>query len=166
MSLRFCANLNFMFQESSSLLERYSLAKKAGFSAVECATPYDHRLDEILAAKEKAGVEQVLINSANWDGVLGYAAVPGKETEFTKSMDLTVKYAKALNCKRVHVMSGKVPHPSNDNHNIYLKNLKYAATLFEREEKQGYAEWIGLEYKPSKGTEEGLGWLKKLGYNF
>lgn len=62
MSLKFCANLSFMFQESSSLLERYALAAKAGFKCVECAFPYEHPIEQVVAAKEAAGVQQALIN--------------------------------------------------------------------------------------------------------
>ncbi len=52
-----------MFQESSSLLERYGLAKAAGFKAVEAAFPYDFTKEELVSAKEAAGLEQVLINA-------------------------------------------------------------------------------------------------------
>lgn len=62
MPLKFCANLSFMFQESSSLLERYELARKAGFKAVETGFPYDFASDEVKEAKLKSGLEQVLIN--------------------------------------------------------------------------------------------------------
>lgn len=62
MPLKFCANLSFMFQEATSLLERYQLAKDVGFRAVECAFPYVHTVDEVVAAQKKADVEQILIN--------------------------------------------------------------------------------------------------------
>ena len=62
MPLKFCANLSFMFQETSSLLERYSLAAKAGFRAVECAFPYDQPLPQVVAALNEAHLRQVLIN--------------------------------------------------------------------------------------------------------
>ena len=40
--LKFCANLTTMYvKETSSLIQRYSLAKESGFKAVECAFPYD-----------------------------------------------------------------------------------------------------------------------------
>nr|CAD7446158.1 unnamed protein product [Timema bartmani] len=62
MSFRVCANLSFMFQETPSLLERYHLAKECGFKAVECAFPYQHKIEEVVEAKKSANVEQVLIN--------------------------------------------------------------------------------------------------------
>ena len=63
MRLKFAANLSFLFQEHGSLLERYSAAKAAGFRAVECAFPYEHSVDDVVKAKEEAGVEQILICS-------------------------------------------------------------------------------------------------------
>jgi hydroxypyruvate isomerase len=51
-----------MFQETSSLLERYSLAAKAGFKAVECAFPYDYPVQQVVDAKEALELEQILLN--------------------------------------------------------------------------------------------------------
>lgn len=61
-TMKFCANLAFMFTEASSILERYSLAKDAGFKAVESGFPLGFTLEQVREAKEKAGIEQVLIN--------------------------------------------------------------------------------------------------------
>ena len=64
MSLKFCANLSFMFQsETSDLLERYRLAKNAGFKAVEVAFPYDILEEVLKEVKERTGLEQVLLNT-------------------------------------------------------------------------------------------------------
>lgn len=60
--MKFCANLAFMFTESSSILERYALAKDAGFKAVETGFPWGYTLEQVKQAKETAGVQQVLIN--------------------------------------------------------------------------------------------------------
>lgn len=60
--MKFCANLSFMFTEASSILERYALAKDAGFKAVETGFPFGCSLEQVKEAKEKAGIEQVLIN--------------------------------------------------------------------------------------------------------
>lgn len=60
--MKFCANLSFMFTENSSILERYGLAKEAGFRAVESGFPFGYSLDQVCAAKNNAGIEQVLIN--------------------------------------------------------------------------------------------------------
>lgn len=35
--------------------------------------------------------------------------------------------------------------------------------IFAALDRLGYAGWVGCEYRPRAGTDEGLGWLKKLG---
>jgi 2-dehydrotetronate isomerase len=35
--------------------------------------------------------------------------------------------------------------------------------FFEALDKLGYQGWVGAEYRPRAGTDEGLGWAKKLG---
>ena len=99
MPLRFCANLSMMFKESPALADRYALAAKAGFSAVECAFPYDTERDALAEAKDAAKVEQVLINVPAGDH-LGCAASIGKESNFKKDLENALDYCKALNCKR------------------------------------------------------------------
>lgn len=63
MPLRFCANLNFLFCESgASILEKFRLAKAAGFHAVEIACPDQFSKDEVAVAQKEHGLEVVLIN--------------------------------------------------------------------------------------------------------
>lgn len=59
---KFCANLSFMFTEAA-FLERYKLAKQAGFSCVETGFPYGFTLEQVLKAKNDAQIDQVLINT-------------------------------------------------------------------------------------------------------
>lgn len=70
--MKFCANLSFMFTEASSILERYALAKEAGFKAVESGFPFGHSLEQVTQAKTSAGIEQVLLNLCT--GICIYAA--------------------------------------------------------------------------------------------
>ena len=98
MPLRVCANLTKLFVETSSLAERYRLAAKAGFRAVEVAFPYEVSAGELARAKAEAGVEQVLINAFPGD-TSGLAAL-AKEQEFLQSMKKSLEYCKALDCKR------------------------------------------------------------------
>ena len=112
-----------MFTESDNLLERYNLASRAGFKNVECAFPYDHSIEAVVAAKKDANVNQILINV--FAGIirirfigslsifftysvifkttgesLGFAALPGRQEEFKESLDKSVQYAKALECDK------------------------------------------------------------------
>jgi len=143
--MKFCANLSFMYQESVSLLERYSLAKQSGFTAVECAFPYTFDVNDVKSAKEKAGLQQILINTYPGDqskGELGFAAIPGQETEFKESALLAVKYAKSLGCSNVHIMSGIVKNPDSRNDDTFEQNLRIACEIFKKENITGLIEPI------------------------
>ena len=94
-------------KESSSMLDRYSMAKDFGFKAVECAFPYDIDQNELKKVKEKLGLEQILINTDPGTS-LGFAALVGQEENFMKSLEKAISYCQTLDCKRLHIMSGKV----------------------------------------------------------
>lgn len=149
MNLKFCANLSFMYQETNNLLERYSLASKSGFSAVECAFPYSDSLERVVRAKTDANVLQILINAPRGEAdELGFAAIPNMEDRFRSSIDLAVCYAQALNCCKIHVMAGIVDQPTEANHETYVKNLMYAARLFETKGIIGLIEPINKYSAP------------------
>lgn len=138
-----------MYQEASSLLDRYSLAAKSGFSSVECAFPYAYSLERVVQAKIDANVQQVLINAPRGQAhELGFAAIPSMEDRFRSSIDLAVSYAQALNCSRIHVMAGIVFQPTQANHEAYEKNLEHAARIFEAKGIVGLIEPINKYSAP------------------
>ncbi|XP_045475202.1 putative hydroxypyruvate isomerase [Harmonia axyridis] len=149
---KFCANLAFLFTEST-LLERYQLAKNAGFKCVETGFPFGISKEEIVKAKNTAGIEQVLINIYTGDvtkGELGFAAIPGKEQDFKDSIQKTIQYAKELGARKIHIMSGRVLGPvSKVNDEVYVKNLKYAVGLLEKENILGVIEPINSYSVPN-----------------
>ena len=63
MPLKFSANISMMFPEHSNLLDRYGAAKQAGFEGVEVAWPYEFPVEEVVKAKEKHQLQQVLLNT-------------------------------------------------------------------------------------------------------
>ncbi|XP_058804100.1 putative hydroxypyruvate isomerase isoform X2 [Phymastichus coffea] len=145
MAHKFASNLSFMFQEVPSLIDRYQVAKDAGFKAVESGFPLGFSMQQVAQAKEAAGIEQILINVFTGDtskGQLGFAAIPGKEKDFRDSIDLTIQYAKALDCKKIHVMAGKVENSTPENDITYENNLKYAVEKFAAENIIGLIEPI------------------------
>lgn len=76
----------------------------------------------------------MLINSFPGDvakGNYGFAARPHYEAEFRSSMDVTLKYAKALDCERVHIIAGRENKVIQDDvlEGTYEDNLTYAAEL-------------------------------------
>ena len=61
--MRFAANLNMLFTEVESLVERYAAAKAAGFRAVECSLPYSVDAQALAQARQQSQLEHVLINT-------------------------------------------------------------------------------------------------------
>lgn len=151
MPLKFAANISTMFAQTP-LLTRYRLAQSHGFKAVECQFPYDVGIDNIRSEKETCGLEQVLINSYPGDlpkGELGFAAKPGCESEFLSSLETSIKYAKALDCKKIHIMAGITGTERNSiMEETYLTNLTKAAGLLEKEGIVGVIEPLCKEVKP------------------
>jgi hydroxypyruvate isomerase len=113
---RLSANLGFLFNEVP-FLDRFGAAARAGFRAVEFAFAYDVPPPEIAARLAEHALECVLINAPPGDldaGERGIASLPGREGEFAASITEALRYAHALGCPRIHVLSGIVPPRSAD----------------------------------------------------
>ncbi|CAH0402520.1 unnamed protein product [Chilo suppressalis] len=167
--MKFCANLAFMFTETSSILERYALARDAGFKAVETGFPFGHTLQAVKQAKENAGIEQVLINLLTGDvtkGELGVTAVPGKENEFQSNLNYTIEFAKAVNAKKIHIMAGKLETVTAKNWETYENNLKYAANKLNEVNILGVIEPINQHSVPNyflSNYEKAIEIIKRIG---
>lgn len=127
---RFAASLMFLFAEAP-FLERFALARLAGFRAVECQNPYLWPTSEIRRQLDAENLEMVLINAPSGDpekGERGFAALPGREGEFRDSIDRGLAYARALACTRLHVLAGNAPEGADgaELERIYAANLRYA----------------------------------------
>ncbi|XP_044298775.1 putative hydroxypyruvate isomerase isoform X1 [Varanus komodoensis] len=149
--LRFAANLNWLFQEQPTLPQRMEAAARAGFRAVELGFPYSCGAPELRAAAERTGLEVVLLNTppGNQDkGDKGLGAVPGRQPEFRETLDLAVKYAKALKCPRIHLMAGRLPVGAErkavaaEMEATFIENLRYAADILAQENLVGLLEPI------------------------
>ncbi|AWK84053.1 2-oxo-tetronate isomerase [Photobacterium damselae] len=131
---RFAANLTMLFNEVD-FLDRFEKAHQCGFKAVEYLFPYAFE-PKVLADKlDKYDLKQALFNMppGNWDeGERGFAAIPGREKEFEQSVDTTLLYAKELNCKKVHAMSGIIcsKYSREEHIETFIKNIRYAADKF------------------------------------
>ncbi|MGE0666494.1 MAG: 2-oxo-tetronate isomerase [Sphingomonadales bacterium] len=127
---KLAANLSFLFGDAA-FLDRFERAAKAGFSGVEFLFPYEHDPAELKARLRSNGLEQALFNMPPGDwaaGDRGLAAVPGRESEFRASVDEALRHADALDCRRVHVMSGVAD--GEEALGAYLRNLEYVAARF------------------------------------
>ncbi|KAK3883540.1 hypothetical protein Pcinc_012144 [Petrolisthes cinctipes] len=145
--MKVAANLSFMFGEAGGLLSRYQAAKDAGFNAVECAFPYSVPEQQLATVLKETGLKQVLINSDPGDteaGELGFAAIPGQEARFRESLERSISYAKALNCHKLHIMSGR--RSSDHDESAHLAtlegNLKHAVERLTEEGITGLIEPI------------------------
>ncbi len=131
---KFAANLSMMYTEHA-FADRFAAAAADGFDAVECMFPYALSAVELAAQLQRHGLRQVLFNlpPGDWDaGERGIAALPGREAEFTASLDIALRYAQASGCHLLHVMAGLVaanasPADRDAMHCTYVANLRRAA---------------------------------------
>lgn len=133
---KFAANLTMLFTEVP-FIDRFSEAQKAGFKTVEYLFPYAFKSQELAKQLEQNNLQQALFNMppGNWDeGERGFAAIPGREQEFKESVETAIHYALALNCKKVHAMSGIVdPQFTYQEHiDTFINNIRYAADAFAK----------------------------------
>jgi hydroxypyruvate isomerase len=108
---RFSANISMMFLEHD-FLDRFQAAKDAGFGAIEIQFPYDISPEDLLAAKESAGVEIAVINIGAGDlttGGPGIAAMPGREDQFKEAVEQACRYAEVLKPINMNVLPGWPP---------------------------------------------------------
>uniref|UniRef100_A0A023G7J2 Putative hydroxypyruvate isomerase carbohydrate transport and metabolism n=1 Tax=Amblyomma triste TaxID=251400 RepID=A0A023G7J2_AMBTT len=135
MPLKFAANISTMYNQQP-FLHRIWEARNAGFKAIECQFPYEHDIEDIARAIRNSHLETVLINSHPGDtkGELGFAAKPGFESEFKASLEASIKAAKTMDCKRIHIMAGMTgTERDSAMEAVYVKNLIRAAQLLEKE---------------------------------
>jgi hydroxypyruvate isomerase len=128
---KFAANLSTLFNELS-FLDRFAAARDAGFDAVEFLFPYAFEPDQIARRLERYKLQLVLHNlpPGNWnEGDRGMACDPRRVSEFQDSVELAIEYARELDVKRLHCMSGLVPSrvPPERARAIYTGNLRFAA---------------------------------------
>ena len=134
---KLAANLSYLFTELP-LIERFAAAAAAGFKAVEILNPYELEPEAIVAELRRHRLVQVLLNVWAGDPALGergFAALPGRENDFMASFERALRYARATDCKRIHVLAGIPPanRPRAEAEASYVANLRRAADLVARE---------------------------------
>ncbi len=117
---QFAANLSWLYTELP-FLDRFEAAARDGFTAVEYLAPYGWQATELAARLRDNQLRQVLFNApaagltpdamaAAWQsGARGTAALPGQEAVFRAGVQEALRYSAALDCPRIHIMSGTVP---------------------------------------------------------
>lgn len=133
---RFSANISFMFKDLA-FLDRFAAARDAGFRAVEIQVPYVEALDDVAAARRKAGVGVALMNfpvGDFYDGGTGLAGVPGREAEFRDAVETGLRYALKLRPRSMNVLAGAPPAEFGRERCLetLARNLRHAATVMEQ----------------------------------
>jgi hydroxypyruvate isomerase len=132
---RFAANLTMMFTEAP-FLDRFELAAKAGFKAVEFLFPYALAAADIQRRLADNGLTLVLHNlpAGNWDaGERGIACHPDRVSEFRAGVDRALAYAQALGVKQLNCLAGKAPAGVADEvlRTTFVENLRHAASALQ-----------------------------------
>ena len=133
---RFSANLSLLFTEHD-FLDRFDAAARAGFTAVEYISPYEHPPEVVAERLRRNGLEQALFNLplGDWSaGERGIAILPDRVDEFRAGVDTAVRYATALGCTQVNCIAGIAPAgvPTSVLEDLLVENLAYAAERLER----------------------------------
>ena len=113
--LRFSANLSMLFTEVP-LIERFALARQAGFRAVEIQFPYDLDVLAVQEQLEQHQLKLVLINLPAGDlmqGGDGITGVPGREYEFRQALFEGLHYARVLHVPTLNILAGRQPELSD-----------------------------------------------------
>ena len=128
---KFAANLTMLFNEVP-FLERFALAREAGFDAVEFLFPYAFPAAEIRRRLDAHRLALVLHNlpAGDWDGgERGIACLPDRRAEFRAGVAQAIEYARALGVPQLNCLAGKAP-PGVDASVLratLVDNLKFAA---------------------------------------
>ena len=133
---QFAANLTMLFNEAP-FLERFDLAGKAGFKAVEFLFPYAFSAQEIKAKLDKNQLQLVLHNlpAGDWDaGERGIACHPNRVDEFRAGVTKAIEYAKVLGVGQLNCLAGKTPDGVSPDivRTTFIENLRFAASELKK----------------------------------
>ncbi|MBI5720000.1 MAG: hydroxypyruvate isomerase [Burkholderiales bacterium] len=128
---RFAANLSMLFTEAP-LLERFELAARAGFKAVEMQFPYEAPAAEIRRRLDANGLTMVLHNFPGGDwasGDRGIACNPARQAEFRAGVAKAIEYATTLGVPQLNCLAGKPGEGVDEatTHRTFVDNVRYAA---------------------------------------
>ena len=106
--IRFDINLSMTLTDVP-FLDRFQRAADLGFSAVEFFWPTEDRLDDVVAAKEAAGVEVILLNMNAGDagrGDRGLLSSPAQRDWWRAAMLEAIDLCTRIHCPRIHAVAG------------------------------------------------------------
>ncbi|MBA2692349.1 MAG: TIM barrel protein, partial [Rubrobacter sp.] len=128
--MRFDVNVSILFKEHP-FLERFSVAREAGFSAVEFWWPTGENLDEVEAAVKDADLEVALFNFDAGDmasGDRGLAGDPDRYEQFRENVPVALDLASRLGCERLNALVGHEKEGRRDEQlELARENVAWAA---------------------------------------
>ncbi len=135
---RFAANLSMLFAEAP-FLDRFALAARAGFAAVECQFPYEFDAREIRARLDDQGLRMILHNlpAGDWGaGDRGIACLPDRVDEFRAGVTRAIATAHALGVRQLNALAGIAPAGADRAtlQRTLVDNLRFAARALEAED--------------------------------
>lgn len=126
---RFSAHLTFLYPEAD-FLDRFALAARDGFKAVEFFFPYAYPAATLANRLADYGLALAVFNATPraHPQERGIGALPGREAEFRDGFLRALEYADALDCPCLHAMAGIAP-PEIERERLlatYAANLAWA----------------------------------------
>jgi hydroxypyruvate isomerase len=167
---KFSANLSMLFTEAP-FLDRFGLAAKAGFEAVEFLFPYAFSAHEIKQRLDANGLKLVLHNlpAGDWEaGERGIACLPDRTDEFRSGVARAIEYATALGVPQLNCLAGKAPIGADDAvlRKTFVANLGFAAAELKKAGLKQLIEPINTYDIPAfylNRTAQAIGILDEVG---
>lgn len=126
------ANLRWLFTEWP-LLERFAIARSAGFQGVELAFPYAYPATQIAERLRDNGLTLVqILTEVDWEaGERGIAALPERVDDYRRSARQAVEYATQTANPLIHILAGNVPAGVDRRrcYDTYVANVDFTAAL-------------------------------------
>ena len=151
--LRFDLNLSMTVRDVP-FLDRFQLAADLGFGAVEFFWPSGFDLDDVVAAKEAAGVEVVLFNMDAGDmaaGDRGFLSHPARKVWWREAMLRAIALAERIGCPRIHAVAGtRLPElDRTEQVACAVENLTWALPYLEKANVMALVEALNSYDNPT-----------------
>jgi len=167
---KFSANLSMLFTEAP-FLDRFGLAAKAGFEAVEFLFPYAFSAQEIKQRLDANGLKLVLHNlpAGDWEaGERGIACLPDRTDEFRSGVARAIEYATTLGVPQLNCLAGKAPIGADEAvlRKTFVANLRFAAAELKKAGLKQLIEPINTYDIPAfylNRTAQAIGILDEVG---
>jgi len=132
--VKLVANLTTLFNEVP-MVERFALARAAGFRNVEVLFPHEDDLHALAAAAHEGDLRVILSNFAAGNraaGDRGITAHPARVADFREEVARAIEIAEVLGSDRFHCMAGRRLDDISPEMQwaTMIENLRYAAGEF------------------------------------